>query len=60
MTASSAERDPLTLGLVNAMASGNVADDVFAQDVFFDINVPEWRYQLQGIDKVRYMSSTRS
>lgn len=55
MTASSAERDPLALGLVAAMSSGQVTDDVFAQDVFFDINMPQWRYQLQEIDALRYM-----
>ena len=28
------------------------ATDVFADDVFCDINVPEWRFQMQGRDAV--------
>jgi hypothetical protein len=31
----------------------NVPDEVFADDVFCDINVPEWRFQLQGRDAIR-------
>jgi hypothetical protein len=27
-----------------------VADGLFAEDVFCDINVPEWRFQMQGAD----------
>jgi hypothetical protein len=26
---------------------------IFADDVFCDINVPEWRFQMQGADAVR-------
>ena len=28
------------------------AGDVFADDVFCDINVPEWRFQMQGPDAI--------
>ncbi len=28
------------------------ATDVFAADVFCDINVPEWRFQMQGADAI--------
>jgi hypothetical protein len=31
----------------------NEPGPVFADDVFCDINVPEWRFQLQGRDAVR-------
>jgi hypothetical protein len=27
---------------------GEVAPEAFAEDVFFDMNVPSWRYQIQG------------
>ena len=38
-------------GFVRAMESGDTAG-VFADDVFCDINVPEWRFQLQGVAAV--------
>ncbi len=44
------ERDALALGLAETIASGKVRPGVFADNVFFDMNVPEWRYQLQGVD----------
>ena len=44
------ERDALARGLASALATGRVPDDVFAEDVLFDLNVPLWRYQLQGAD----------
>jgi hypothetical protein len=35
----------------------NEPDEVFADDVFADINVPEWRFQMQGVgDVVAWMS----
>ena len=30
----------------------NDPSDVFAEDVFCDINVPEWRFQMQGADAI--------
>jgi hypothetical protein len=30
----------------------NQTGDVFASDVFADINVPEWRFQMQGTDAI--------
>lgn len=30
----------------------NDPGDVFAGDVFADVNVPEWRFQMQGVDAV--------
>lgn len=35
---------------VRSMETNQV--EVFADDVFCDINVPEWRFQMQGADKV--------
>jgi hypothetical protein len=52
------ERDALARGLAEAMATGKVPPDVFADDVFFDMNVPAWRYQLQGVDTLRNMLAT--
>jgi hypothetical protein len=28
----------------------NIAGDVFTEDVFFDLNMPVWRFQMQGVD----------
>ena len=28
----------------------NDAGDVFTKDVFFDLNMPVWRFQMQGVD----------
>jgi hypothetical protein len=47
------ERAALADGLIEAMSTAQVRDDVFADDVFFDLNVPQWRYQVQGIDTLR-------
>lgn len=47
--------EALALGLAEAMSSGTVPDGVFANDVFLDLNVPEWRFQLQGLDTLRHM-----
>jgi ketosteroid isomerase-like protein len=33
---------------VRFLETGEVAPDAFAADVFFDMNVPSWRYQIQG------------
>jgi len=52
------ERDALASALVEAMSSGVVPDDTFADDVFFDLNVPDWRYQVQGIETLRMMLAT--
>ena len=38
-------------GFVRAMESAD-SSDVFADDVFCDINVPEWRFQVQGVGAV--------
>ena len=53
-----AEREALASGLVEAMSTGKVRDGVFTEDVFFDLNVPEWRYQVQGVDTLRNMVAT--
>lgn len=52
------ERDELASALAEAMTAGVVRDNVFADDVFLDLNVPEWRYQAQGIDQLRMMLAT--
>ena len=52
------ERDELASALVDAMSSGVVHDDTFADDVFFDLNTPEWRYQVQGVESLRMMLAT--
>jgi ketosteroid isomerase-like protein len=28
----------------------NIAGEVFTEDVFFDLNMPVWRFQMQGVD----------
>ena len=33
---------------VRFLETGEVAPGAFAADVFFDMNVPSWRYQIQG------------
>ena len=33
---------------VRFLETGDVAPGAFAADVFFDLNVPSWRYQIQG------------
>ena len=33
---------------VRFLETGKVAPSAFAADVFFDMNVPSWRYQIQG------------
>jgi hypothetical protein len=33
---------------VRFLETGEVAPEAFAADVFFDMNVPSWRYQIQG------------
>jgi ketosteroid isomerase-like protein len=38
-------------GFVRAMERSD-ASEVFAEDVFCDINVPEWRFQMQGVHAV--------
>lgn len=53
------ERDALARGLAGAMATAKVPPNVFADDVFFDMNVPAWRYQLQGLDTLTNMLATR-
>jgi hypothetical protein len=35
---------------VRFLSHGEVTPDAFAEDVFFDMNVPSWRYQLEGHD----------
>jgi hypothetical protein len=49
------ERSMLAQGLAEAIATGRLADNLVSDDVFFDMNVPAWRYQLQGVDTVRNM-----
>ena len=53
-----AERSGLAQGLAEAMATGKFPVDVFAEDVLFDMNVPAWRYQFQGIEPLRKMLTT--
>lgn len=50
-----AERERLAAGLTEALTSGKVPEGVFTDDFFLDINVPQWRYQLQGIEAFRKM-----
>ncbi len=50
-----AERDALAEGLAAAFATGKVGAGVFTDDVFFDMNVPSWRYQLEGLETARSM-----
>lgn len=33
---------------VRFLETGELAPEAFASDVFFDMNVPSWRYQIQG------------
>jgi hypothetical protein len=33
---------------VRFLETGEVAEEAFAEEVFFDMNVPSWRYQLRG------------
>ena len=33
---------------IRFLETGEVTRDAFAEDVFFDMNVPSWRYQIQG------------
>ena len=40
------------------MATGKVPEAVLTDDVFFDMNVPAWRYQFQGIEAARSMFAT--
>ncbi len=44
------EADALALAdkLVHVYASYEGADEVFAPDALFDVNVPSWRFQLEG------------
>ncbi|CAN5500633.1 hypothetical protein BH20ACT23_BH20ACT23_03170 [soil metagenome] len=35
--------------LANAFRTNDVGD-LFAPDVFFDLNMPVWRFQMQGVD----------
>ena len=44
------EADSLALAerLAQVYASYEGADEVFAPDALFDVNVPSWRFQLQG------------
>ena len=47
---------PIDLALVQRLSDGfhdafrflDARDDVFAPDAFFDLNMPVWRFQLQG------------
>jgi ketosteroid isomerase-like protein len=40
-------------GYLAFLADGSTPDDVFADDVILDMNVPSWRFQVQGVDAVR-------
>ena len=40
-------------GYLHFLATGEMLPDVFADDVFLDMNVPTWRVQFQGLDAVR-------
>lgn len=42
------ELERLANGVANAYATYQGADEVFATDVLFDINVPGWRFQVEG------------
>jgi len=37
---------------VRFLETGELAPGAFAADVFFDMNVPSWRYQIEGHDAV--------
>lgn len=43
---------PVVMNLVQWLETGQVADGLFADDVFCDFTVPTWRLQAQGADAV--------
>ena len=45
--------DPLA-GYLGFLTDGTTAPGVFADDVILDMNVPAWRFQVQGLDAVRH------
>jgi hypothetical protein len=44
----------LLAGYLTFLADGSTPPGVFAADVILDMNVPSWRYQVQGLDAVRH------
>ena len=43
-------REHLVDGLIRVLETGRGASEVFASDAIFDLNVPAWRFQVQGPD----------
>lgn len=48
-------QEKLVGGFVRFLETGDDDAGVLATDVFADLNVPHWRYQIQGIDAVSDM-----
>ena len=40
----------LSLAFANVFQTFNTGDDVFAPNAFFDLNMPVWRFQLEGAE----------
>ncbi len=40
----------LSQGFASVFVTFDASDDVFAPDAFFDLNMPVWRFQIQGAD----------
>lgn len=38
----------LSKGFADTFQTFNAGDDIFSPDAFFDLNMPVWRFQLQG------------
>ncbi len=44
----SATAERLSMGFANVFETFEVGDDVFSPNAFFDLNMPVWRFQLEG------------
>ena len=40
----------LSVGFADVFQTFNAGDDIFAPDAFFDLNMPVWRFQLEGAE----------
>lgn len=47
-----AEVDAAVAGTVRWLETGDIADGLFADDVFLDLTLPHWRIQVLGADAV--------
>lgn len=43
-----ATAERLSVGFANVFQTFDARDDVFSSDAFFDLNMPVWRFQLEG------------